>query len=95
MVKRLLKPTDELIIGDVLMLRNRFKKKKYALMRVEEIILDKAGKAYYIYCECIDSKGCYWKGAEIGMDLYAHTRHRTATELTYLIPAGRILYGKT
>ncbi len=91
---RLLRPQDNLEIGDCLMLRNRFNKNKYAIFKINDVVKEN-GKAVYFALQCLQSyENYYRKGSVIGCDFSAHSEgHSKSIELTYIIPAGRILYG--
>jgi len=94
MENKLLTKQDSLSVGDVLLFRNRFNKKKYAIMRVVELVDCNGRPDGYFYVECIKSNGVYSVGASFGCNFIAHcTNNNTATELTYIMPVGTILYG--
>lgn len=95
MANRLLTKEDTLAVGDILILRNRFDKKKYAIMQVEELERHNGRDDGYFYAKCIKSHGPYREGQSVGCDFYAHAMNDSKSiELTYIVPAGNVLFSK-
>lgn len=90
--KRLLKQTDIVSVGDLLMFRDRFKKNNYALFKVDTVCENNES----IYAECVSVTN--FKHYKVGLTVYfsksAHTiDQRRETALTYILPVGNLLYG--
>lgn len=91
--RKLLTMDTPLKIGDIVMFRDRFKPKKYAIFQIIKIVDE-----IHIYSTCIGPKtnAFYIKGTNIYWNKEAHCENQSRScELTYYLPVGNLLFNAT